>query len=191
MCITLEHVTKRFGERSVLEDVNLCAEAGERICLYGPSGCGKTTLMRIIAGLEVPDGGMVTVSKGLRFSVQFQENRLLPWYTAGQNLMLIRKDPERIGMLLEQAGLADTGKLYPDELSGGMKRRVSLIRALLDESDALLLDEPLRELDESATAVMTEMIGQNIGGRLLILVTHDLRQAKALGCRVLTYPFHE
>lgn len=191
MCITLEHVTKRFGERSVLEDVNLCAEAGERICLYGPSGCGKTTLMRIIAGLEVPDGGVVTVSKGLRFSVQFQENRLLPWYTAGQNLMLIRKDPERIGMLLEQAGLADTGKLYPDELSGGMKRRVSLIRALLDESDALLLDEPLRELDESATAVMTEMIGQNIGGRLLILVTHDLRQAKALGCRVLTYPFHE
>ena len=191
MCITLEHVTKRFGERSVLEDVNLCVEAGERICLYGPSGCGKTTLMRIIAGLEVPDGGMVTVSKGLRFSVQFQENRLLPWYTAGQNLMLIRKDPERIGMLLEQAGLADTGKLYPEELSGGMKRRVSLIRALLDESDALLLDEPLRELDESATAVMTEMIGQNIGGRLLILVTHDLRQAKALGCRVLTYPFHE
>lgn len=93
---------------------------------FGPSGCGKTTLTWLICGLERPDAGHIRRPEGLRFSCHFQEDRLLPWYTAEENLTLALGSREQAQMWLEQTGLADAGALYPGELSGGMRRRVSL-----------------------------------------------------------------
>lgn len=119
----------------------------------------------------------------------FQEDRLLPWYTAEENLTLALGSREQAQMWLEQTGLADAGALYPGELSGGMRRRVSLARALGYPSDVLVLDEPLRELDAATCQRMLELIARSRGNRLLLLVTHDLSQAEALGCTLVREPF--
>ena len=123
------------------------------------------------------------------FSCHFQEDRLLPWYTAEENLTLALGSREQAQMWLEQTGLADAGALYPGELSGGMRRRVSLARALGYPSDVLVLDEPLRELDAATCQRMLELIARSRGNRLLLLVTHDLSQAEALGCTLVREPF--
>lgn len=125
MSIILEGVSKSFGERRVLQNVNLTLPDRGAVCFFGPSGCGKTTLTRLICGLERPDAGHIRRPEGLRFSCHFQEDRLLPWYTAEENLTLALGSREQAQMWLEQTGLADAGALYPGELSGGMRRRVS------------------------------------------------------------------
>ena len=188
MEIVLDGVKKAFGDRGVIENASLTLRKGERICLFGPSGCGKTTLLRLICGLEKPDAGEIRKSAGLRFSCHFQENRLLPWYTAQENLKLTLGSDAAAQAWLSRVALADAAQLYPDELSGGMRRRVSLARALGYESDVLVLDEPLRELDEATCERMLRLIDESIGDRLLILVTHDRTQAEKLGCRMIEMP---
>ncbi len=182
MSITLEGVCKGFEGRAVLTDVSLTLRSGGRYCFFGPSGCGKTTLLRLICGLERPDGGRVARPAGLRFACHFQENRLLPWYTALENLALIGPGAEA---WLERAELSEAAKQYPDELSGGMKRRLSLARALMYPADVLALDEPVREMDEAMAARMLRLIDASAGNRMLLLVTHDRRQAEALGCEII------
>ena len=184
MSITLEHVRKSFGEKTVLSDVSLTLPEVGAFCFFGPSGCGKTTLLRLICGLDKPDGGIIDVPKGTRFSVHFQEDRLLPWQTVAENLALTMPAGE-VGNWLKAIGLPDIGGQYPDELSGGMRRRVSLARALGHDSDALVLDEPLRELDATMAERMLELIRAHQGNRLLLLVTHDRSQAEALGCEII------
>ena len=188
LAITLENVCRAFDGRQVLEHVNLTLPAQGRVCFFGPSGCGKTTLLRLIGGLDKPDAGRVVIPEGTRFSCHFQEDRLLPWYTAEQNLALVLGDQAKAGEWLRKVNLPDAGSLYPDELSGGMRRRVSLARALAHESDVLVLDEPLRELDAPTSRKMLELIDESIGDRLLVLVTHDREQAEKLGCRIMDYP---
>ena len=184
MSVTLEHVRKAFGDRLVISDFSLRLPDEGAVCFFGPSGCGKTTLLRLICGLEKPDGGVIAVPKGTRFSVHFQEDRLLPWCTVRENLALVMPAGDVDGWL-EAVGLPDTGSQYPDELSGGMRRRVSLARALGHESDVLVLDEPLRELDAATEERMLALIGVHRRGRLLLLVTHDRSQAEALGCEIV------
>lgn len=183
MAIILDGVSKQFGERAVLTDVTLRLEG--RVCLLGPSGCGKTTLFRLILGLEKPDAGAIRLPEGLTFSCHFQEDRLLPWYTARENLALVTPEPD---LWLERVLLPEAGGRYPDELSGGMRRRIALARALAHPSDALLLDEPLRELDPVTTQAMLELIDRFAGDRLMLLVTHDRSQGEALGCQMLAWP---
>ncbi len=189
MSITLEGVSKAFGERQVLRNVNLTLPERGAVCFFGPSGCGKTTLTRLICGLEKPDAGRILRPAGLRFACHFQEDRLLPWYTAEENLRLALGSREEARRWLERTGLEDAGALYPGELSGGMRRRVSLARALGFPSDVLVLDEPLRELDAATCQRMLELVARSRGERLLILVTHDPGQAEALGCRMIREPF--
>ena len=184
MSITLEHVRKSFGDKLVLSEVSLTLPEGATVCFFGPSGCGKTTLLRLICGLEKPDGGTVAVPKGTRFSVHFQEDRLLPWCTVRENLALAMP-AERVDGWLRAVGLPDAGDQYPDELSGGMRRRISLARALGHDSDVLVLDEPLRELDAATADRMLALIREHQRGRLLLLVTHDRTQAEALGCEII------
>lgn len=185
MCITLDRVSRSFDGREVLHNVSLSLSGGGAVCFFGPSGCGKTTLLRLICGLDQPDGGRVGIPRGLRFSCHFQEDRLLPWYTAAENLRLAGAEP---GLWLRKVQLEDAADLYPNELSGGMRRRLSLARALAHESDVLVLDEPVRELDEAAANAMIELINQEKGQRLLLLVTHDWAQAERLGCSMITFP---
>lgn len=189
MSIILEEVGKSFGERKVLQNVNLTLPDRGAVCFFGPSGCGKTTLTRLICGLERPDTGRIRRPEGIRFACHFQEDRLLPWYTAQENLALALGGREQARVWLERTGLADAGALYPEELSGGMRRRVSLARALGYPSDVLVLDEPLRELDADTCRRMLELIAANLGDRLLLLVTHDASQAEALGCAMIREPF--
>ena len=184
MSITLEHVRKSFGDKLVLSDISMVLPDGGAVCFFGPSGCGKTTLLRLICGLEMPDSGTVSVSQGTRFSVHFQEDRLLPWQTVAENLALTMP-PNEVEGWLKAIGLPDVGKQYPDELSGGMRRRVSLARALGHESDILVLDEPLRELDAATSDAMLSLIREHQRDRLLLLVTHDRAQAEALGCEII------
>lgn len=184
MSITLEHVRKSFGDKPVLNDLTLTLPDAGAVCFFGPSGCGKTTLLRLICGLDQPDGGSVIVPKGTRFSVHFQEDRLLPWQTVAENLALTMPAAEVRGWL-NDIGLPDVGGQYPDELSGGMRRRVSLARALGHDSDVLVLDEPLRELDAPTAERMLSLIRERRGNRLLLLVTHDRAQAEALGCEII------
>lgn len=187
MSILLENIGKSFGEKKVLDHFSYSFPDTGRYCIFGPSGCGKTTLLRIIAGFTGPDEGKVTVKGDTRFSFHFQENRLLPWYTVKQNLKLVT-DEKRIPGYLEMTGLADTIDQYPDELSGGMKRRISMLRALVAESGILLLDEPLRELDEETSHQMAGLIRTYSENRLMIMVTHDLRQADETGCELIRLP---
>ncbi|MBR2718465.1 MAG: ATP-binding cassette domain-containing protein [Clostridia bacterium] len=187
MSIMLENVSRSFDGRQVLKNVNMTLPDKGAVCFFGPSGCGKTTLLRLICGLDKPDEGKIILPQGTRFACHFQEDRLLPWYTAEENLRLAGEgiDPR---VWLEKVLLPEAGKLYPNELSGGMRRRVSLARALAYQSDVLVLDEPVRELDEATAEKMLELIAQSVGDRLLILVTHDRSQAEKLGCRVIEFP---
>lgn len=182
MSITLDGVCKGFDGRAVLTDVSMTLKPGGRYCFFGPSGCGKTTLLRLICGLEQPDGGRISRPAGLRFACHFQENRLLPWYTALENLALIGSDAEK---WLARAELTDAAGRYPGELSGGMKRRLSLVRALMYPADVLALDEPVREMDEAMAERMLRLIDESTGSRTLLLVTHDRCQAEALGCEFI------
>lgn len=191
MSIILEGVCKAFGAREVLRDVDLTLPKTGAYCFFGPSGCGKTTLLRLICGLERPDAGRIDRPVGLRFACHFQEDRLLPWYTAEQNLTLALGSAGQARAWLERVGLRDAANLYPEELSGGMRRRVSLARALGYPSDVLALDEPVRELDAAAAAQMIDLIAESRGDRLLLLVTHDPAQAEALNCVRLETPFRK
>ena len=183
MLIALESVSKRYGDKTVTDRFSYRFEPGKRYCLFGPSGCGKTTLLRLIAGLEKPDEGTVTVEGG-PFAMQFQEDRLLPWHKVLKNLTYTM-DEKTAWEALKEAGLENEADHRPGELSGGMRRRLSLMRALKSPSEAVLLDEPVRELDAETADRMLAVIDRETRGKLLILVTHDRTQAEKLGCTIL------
>ncbi|HTN74707.1 MAG TPA: ATP-binding cassette domain-containing protein, partial [Pirellulaceae bacterium] len=152
------HVSQSFGGGLVLDDLSLSIAAGEFVSLVGPSGCGKSTLLRLFAGLLAPTAGEITISGTTpRVAFVFQEATLLPWRTVVENIALplelagIARD-QRMAAVLESLDLIgltrdDAGK-FPRELSGGMRMRVSLARALVTRPDVLLLDEPFAALDD-------------------------------------------
>ena len=183
--IELDHVLMRYGEKTVLSSLSLRLDAPGRYAVLGPSGCGKTTLLRLIAGLEKPTSGRISIDPVLRMAICFQEDRLLPWKTALQNVALAcpgRDSESRARHWLAQVGLEGECDALPGALSGGMKRRVALARALAAEAPALLLDEPFRALDEQTHALMRSLVLKQTDGRFLLLVTHDPRDAEGMTC---------
>ena len=184
MSIRLENVTKAYEGRIIFKNVDLSLEDGKRYCLFGPSGCGKTTLMRIIGGLTEADSGMIIRDPGQTLAVHFQENRLIPWLTIEKNLLTVM-NRDTMTELLNRVELTDILHQYPDELSGGMKRRISLARALGADSNIILLDEPLRELDEEMIRKMIVLIREKTEEKMLVMVTHDREQAELVGCEIL------
>ncbi len=181
--IGLDNVSFAYGDKQVLRDVTLALPKYGAVALMGRSGGGKTTMLRLLAGLEQPQAGAVRELADRRIAMLFQEDRLLPWYTARQNLALVCG--ERAQDWLARVGLADEGDRYPDELSGGMLRRVALARALSMESDLLLLDEPTDGLDADTRARMWALIRECAQGKLLVVVTHSRKEAEALGAEVV------
>lgn len=190
--IELKDVSVAFQGHSVLEHCSLLVPDGGHTAVMGPSGSGKTTLLRLIAGQLAPDQGSVTVSHG-RISYMYQEPRLLPWLTAEENVNLVLSDkPETMGTArqwLAAVGLADAMKKRPAELSGGMRQRVSLARALAYDGDLFLLDEPLSSLDEAMAVELLDLLKQYTQGKSMIFVTHSPEQAKVLGGEI--YRMHD
>lgn len=173
----------RFGydpEHPVLTDFSLDLPEAGLVVLTGPSGCGKTTLLRLLAGLEDPQAGVIAGREAHRVSMVFQEDRLLPWESALANAVTTADGRERASEYLTRLGLDGDQHRLPAELSGGMRRRVAIARALAADHDLLLLDEPFTGLDEPAWRQAATLIAEVCAGRLVVLVTHLSAHAEAL-----------
>lgn len=178
--IELEHVSMAYGEKAIFSDLSLSLSVPGQYAVLGPSGRGKTTLLRLIAGLEQPLSGTIRLPKDARIAFCFQEDRLLPWKTVLENVLLVCPDPEAAIRWIECVGLGGEENSYPSSLSGGMKRRAALARALAYDSDILLMDEPFRALDEATHTQMLTLVREAAKDKLLILVTHDDHDAQGM-----------
>lgn len=201
--VELKSIEKTFqsdwGSVEALRDVNLTCRESEFISIVGASGCGKTTLLRIIAGLEIPTGGEVYFdgkqvnAPGHDRAVVFQEPRLFPWLTVEKNISLpiegfrAEEIQKKVTKALNLVGLESFRQAYPYELSGGMAQRVAIARALAFEPKALLMDEPFSALDARTRLNMQEELTDlwQKTKKTVILVTHDIDEALLLSQRVL------
>jgi NitT/TauT family transport system ATP-binding protein len=201
--LVVSALTKRFGDLDVLRAIDLSVAHGEFIALVGPSGCGKTTFLRIVAGLEpatsgdvLLDGRAVRKPGGDRGFV-FQSDNLLPWRTVLANALIGPEIAGQVGEaerrrtldLLKLVGLEGFEGYYPRQLSGGMRQRVNLARALAINPDVLLMDEPFSALDAQTREIMqTELLRiWNQGRKTVLFVTHQIDEAVFLSDRVLVF----
>ena len=168
--LVLSHVWKAYGDRQVLQDVSRTYRQGETYLLRSPSGSGKTTLFRLLCGLEEPDGGRIVGE--VRISVLFQEDRLCEAYSALGNVELVTGDRERAARALEELLELDVLGQPAGTLSGGMKRRVALVRAMEAESDMVLLDEPFTGMDPETRKQAEAYIRERQQGRTLLIASH-------------------
>jgi lipooligosaccharide transport system ATP-binding protein len=203
--LSVNHLVKRYGEQTVVKDLSFHIEPGECLGVIGPNGAGKTTTLRMCLGLSEPDGGSVRYFNGLQMpgdalaiksqlGVVAQMDTLDPDFTAAENLLVYgryfgqpdRVTRERIARLLEFAALTHKASAKPGELSGGMKRRLSLARALINEPRLLLLDEPTTGLDPQARHLMWERLQVLLQqGKSILLTTHFMDEAERLCSRLL------
>lgn len=203
MSLILTGLTKRYGETRAVSDLSLTVASGETVALLGPSGCGKSTLLRLVAGLESPDSGSLTMDGDdithLRadrrgFGVVFQDYALFPHLSVAGNVGfgLVERRVERdvvaatTSRLLGMVGLAGFERRRVDQLSGGQQQRVALARALAHEPRLLLLDEPLSNLDEALREELKDLVAALLDelGTQAIYVTHDQREAFGVADRV-------
>ncbi len=195
--VRLTAVSKVFGRGvsavHALDEISLEVAPGEFTCLIGASGCGKSTLLSLVAGLEQPTAGTVSVSG--RVALMFQEPALFPWLTAAGNVELALRAlgvgraerRQRTAELLEAVHLGGFGGKRPHELSGGMRQRVALARALAQDADVLLMDEPFGALDAMTRDLLHDELDRICAERQLtvLFVTHNVREAVRLGDRVV------
>jgi NitT/TauT family transport system ATP-binding protein len=195
--VRLADVSKVFGRGNsavrALDRISLDVPQGEFTCLIGASGCGKSTLLSLVAGLEQPTSGQVSVSG--RVAIMFQEPALFPWLTAAGNVEVALRARgfgraerrQRTAELLETVRLGGFGGKRPHELSGGMRQRVALARALAQDADVLLMDEPFGALDAMTRDLLHDELDRICAGRQLtiLFVTHNVREAVRLGDRVV------
>ena len=182
--LTIRGICKSFEGRPVLEDVSFDFPEAAVTALRGPSGCGKTTLVNIILGLIEPDAGDVLMPASARTAAVFQEDRLIEHFSAARNVRLTAPasvPDEQIRAALSELGLADEGEKRVSEFSGGMRRRVAVIRAALFQPQFLLLDEPFKGLDEEMRARTAAFLRRNCAQATTILVTHDETEAALMG----------
>jgi NitT/TauT family transport system ATP-binding protein len=199
--LAVSHLSKSFGDLEVLRSIDLEIERGEFITLVGPSGCGKTTFLRIVAGLERATSGDVLLdgrlvrAPGTDRGFVFQNDSLLPWRTVFANAIIGREivgsisaaDRNRTMELLKLVGLQGFEQYHPRQLSGGMRQRVNLARALAIDPEILLMDEPFAALDAQTREIMqTELLRiWELGHKTVLFVTHQIDEAVFLSDRVL------
>lgn len=171
--IKLENLTVRYQGKAVLDSLSAELPEGKVIAITGASGIGKTTLLQVLAGLLRPSEGRVLASER-RIAYIFQEPRLFPWMTALENVRTVCNDEARARALLERLlPSSDAADKYPSQLSGGMKQRVSIARALSYEPELLLLDEPFKGLDPETRKETAALVFEQMKGKTVIMVTHD------------------
>ncbi|KKB63913.1 nitrate ABC transporter ATPase [Robbsia andropogonis] len=206
--LSLRRVGKRFGDMTVLSDIDLDVGKGEIVALLGASGSGKSTLLNIVAGLLAPDGGTLAydgiasarVDRWREIAYMFQDDRLLPWRTARDNvafgLEAQRLDKAsrraRAEAALTLVGLQHAGDAYPHEMSGGMRSRAALARSLVVAPSILLMDEPFSKLDpQTRTSMHQEVLRiQAMQGTTVLFVTHDVEEAVVLANRIVVLTAH-
>jgi len=188
--IEIKNICKSYGSKQVLDNVNLTVAPGEMTCIMGASGIGKTTLVNIVAGIVVPDSGIVLGMDNAKVATVFQEDRLLEWETALSNVLFVtspaRQHVSTAKSLLTRAGLADSINKKAAKLSGGMKRRVCICRALIADYDMLILDEPFKGLDGDTKLVMMQLVKDNLRkGASALCVTHDVSEVEFMGGKLV------
>ena len=200
MELLVQNLCKRFGDKTVLEDINFSIQSGEFVTFVGSSGCGKSTLLRLIAGLDYPSGGRIQVDgspvegPGPDRGMVFQKYSLYPWLNAADNVafgmrlqgMTSADVRDRTAYFLEVVGLRDAATKLPRELSGGMQQRVAIARALATNPNVLLLDEPFGALDLQNRETMQDFLHKlwQRTGLTVLLITHDVEEALVLAQRV-------
>lgn len=205
MSLLLTDITKQFRRRSlfvkVLEDITLEVADGEFVCILGPSGCGKTTLLRIVAGLETATSGNVTINgeevhgPSPKLAMIFQEYSLFPWRTVLENVQFgleakglsKSEQREKARQYLQLVGLSESAGSYPYELSGGMRQRVAVARAIAVEPSVLLMDEPFGALDaQTRNMLQKELLDLwEKTRKTIIFVTHSVDEAVFLADRIV------
>lgn len=174
--ISIEHLSKSYGDERVLHSLSMTLSGGKAYCLMAPSGAGKTTLFRILLGLETPDSGTVKGLSGLRLSAVFQEDRLLEGYTALQNIRFVtgrRYTTGELQAILIRLLPGDALGKPVREYSGGMKRRTAILRAILAPSNMVIMDEPFTGLDRETRLAAVQLIKEYTAGKLLLVSTHS------------------
>lgn len=202
--IQLEHVSKNYHTKKeeiiAVKDINITVKKGEFISLVGPSGCGKSTILSMIAGLFSPSEGSITINNekvvgpSQKIGYMLQQDYLLNWRSIEQNIFLGLEIQGRLNettkkhalYLLDEMGLTAYAKSYPNQLSGGMRQRVALVRTLATNPDLLLLDEPFSALDYQTKLKLEDLVIETIRKheKTSILVTHDLNEAIAMSDRI-------
>ncbi|NLY54311.1 MAG: ABC transporter ATP-binding protein [Firmicutes bacterium] len=191
MDIIVSNLSKSFGSKRVLDRFNATFPARSVTCLMGPSGCGKTTLLNILMGLMQADSGEIAGMPQLKSAV-FQEDRLCESFNAVANVRLVCDkgvNNEEIIRHLERVGLAGSWQQAVSELSGGMRRRVAIVRAMLAPSEILFLDEPFKGLDQDTKQMTMQYVKDNIKEKTVIMVTHSLEEAEAFADQLIVMGF--
>jgi NitT/TauT family transport system ATP-binding protein len=201
--IQFDRVGKAFETRqglfTAVDEVSIDIPKGQFFVIVGPSGCGKTTLLRMLAGLETPSTGTITVARDRHDapgnSMIFQGDSIFPWMTVYDNAaygLRMRNAGERevsevVGHFLDRTGLAKFSKAYPHQLSGGMKQRVSIARAFANDPEVLLMDEPFSALDEQNKTLLQEELLRIWEGtkKTVVFITHSVDEAVTLGDRIM------
>ena len=182
MDIRISNLYKRFDDKIVIRDFSAVLRERRVTCIMGPSGCGKTTLLNMLMGLLSPDSGTINCVPGKKSAV-FQEERLCESFSAIANVRLVCPKGTSIRMIeehLAKIGLKDSMRMPVSELSGGMRRRVAIVRAMLAKSGIVFFDEPFKGLDAETKQSVIQYVKVNTQNKTVIMITHDIDEAKEM-----------
>lgn len=197
--IQIRHLIKRFQSLIAIDDVSLDISEGTFFAIVGPSGCGKTTLLRILGGLETVSAGEVEIARPKpgrpQYSMVFQGDSIFPWMTVWDNAaygLRMRKAPPQeieasVKRWLDLTGLTPYSKLYPHQLSGGMRQRVSIARAFANDPEVLLMDEPFSALDEQNRTILQQELLRiwEVDKKTVVFITHSVDEAVTLADKIM------
>jgi NitT/TauT family transport system ATP-binding protein len=197
--IRIQHLSKRFRDLVAVDDVSIEIEEGTFFAIVGPSGCGKTTMLRILGGLETVTSGAVEIADPApgrpQYSIIFQGDSIFPWMTVWDNAaygLRMRKAPKTeieasVSHWLERTGLTRYAKLYPHQLSGGMRQRVSIARAFANDPEVLLMDEPFSALDEQNRTILQQELLRiwEVDKKTVVFITHSVDEAVTLADKIM------
>lgn len=180
--IRLNNISVSFDKKLVIDNFSFEFESGKKYAIMGESGCGKTTILNSIAGLVKLKSGEIVKPADCKISYIFQEPRLFDWLTVKENVSIVAGEDKRLAAqtaqdILSSLGLPETLQQYPYELSGGMKQRVSIARALAYDPDIILIDEPFKALDNETKIKTADYLFEFCKKKTVIMVTHDILDA--------------